>query len=314
MKFSQLKAHLNTQQFKPAYLVSGGDAFLLHSAARLFERLIAQNPEFNISVFSENASAQEIVEACYALPLCSPLRLVLCYDFKGEADPIIRYLANPSPDCVLVFIAAKLSDSFTKLAALLEVVDCARLDEEHIVKWVRAKLAETNASIEDSALRLLLDYTNRVMTRLASETEKLGAYKPNGQITHQDVAALVTPDEAYKIFELSEAAAQKNPSAAASVLKSLLQSGTPCTVLLGMLYAHFRRLLYCAVNPHDTSLARKLGVKDYAITKAAQQAKSFGAARLKKICDTFHQTDFAIKSGEIGDRAALETFILKILS
>jgi len=211
-------------------------------------------------------------------------------------------------------VSEKLTENYAKTVQRLEVVDCNRLSDEQIERWMRGKLAETDTRIGPDAVRALISYTRGDLARVSGETEKLGVYRLGGFITVEDVQNLVTPDPEFKIFDLSDAVSKKDRKRAAAVLKNLLDSGVPEVNILGMLYAHFRRLLYCAVNPKDGELSKKLGVKEYAVKIALGQSKSFSPKRLKSICDDFHKTDFAIKSGEIGMRLGLETYVLGILT
>ena len=314
MKFAELKKHLESGTPRPAYFVTGDDAFVMQLAVGHFLKTVPMMPELNVSVFSDSSDAGAVIESCETLPVATPFRLVLCRDFHGDGAAFLGYLANPNPAAILVFISEKLTDNFAKLVSKLEIVDCNRLSDQHIAQWLGRKLSETNARITPEAVELLLSYCGRNLTRISSETEKLGVFRLNSEITAADVKLLVTPDEEYKIFDLSDAVSKNDGKRAAAILKSLLDGGGAAEInVLGMLYAHFRRLLYCAINPKDESLAKKLGVKDYAVKIALRDAKLFSVRRLKKICDDFHQTDFAIKSGSFGARIGLETFMLKIL-
>ena len=314
MKFAELKKHLQDGPVRAAYLVTGDDAFVMQSAVGHFLRTFPVLPELNVSVFCDTADACSVTDACETLPVAAPMRLVLCYDFKGDGAEFVKYLARPNPSAVLVFVTGKLTEHYAKIVSALEIVDCNRLSDDHITKWISGKLRETNTRITAAAVGTLLEYCRRDLTRISKETEKLGVFRLEGEITKEDVQGLVAPDEEYKIFDLSDAVSAKDGARAAAVLKSLLtDSGVSEINLLGMLYAHFRRLLYCAVNPKDEGLAKKLGVKEYAVKIALGQAKRFSVLRLKQICDDFHRTDFAVKSGAIGARLGLETYILKIL-
>ena len=85
-------------------------------------------------------------------------------------------------------------------------------------------------------------------------------------------------------------------------------------MLIGMLYSHFRRLLYTAITPQYDRMPADLGVKEFAVRKAKEQAGKFTPKKLKKICDGLQETDFDIKSGRITDKVALELTVLRALA
>ena len=101
---------------------------------------------------------------------------------------------------------------------------------------------------------------------------------------------------------------------AAAVLKNMLESGVSPLLLLSMLYGHFRRLLYVSITPGYERMPADLGVKEYAVRKAKEQASRFTPVKLKKICDSLQEADYDVKSGKMNDKTALELAVFKALS
>ncbi len=314
MKFKDLKKSLTSENPARAYIVTGDDSYVIKSAADIFKRQITLMPELNISIFSEAAETSDIVQACQILPMLDPYRLIFVNDFKGDPELLVKYLSNPNPSSVLVFIQPSIKENFSKIINKLTPVDCNRLDEENIIRFVNKKAAENSSSISFDAVNLLMRYCSNDLSRISSETEKLAALKFESVITAQDVSDLVTPDADYKIFEISEAVAEKNSKKAALVLKSFYEAKMEPSAILGLLYSHFRRLLYCSVNSGSPDLHTLLGVKEYAAKKSSEQAAKYSPLKLKKICDGFHNAEYGFKSGKINDTLALELFIMQILS
>lgn len=314
MKFAELKKHLKTESLGQVYFISGDDSFLINTAIGHFKSLITEMVDFNVSEIVSCVEPRTVIESCETLPILSDKRLVVCYDYKGNTEPLVDYIKKPNDSTILVFVNEKLTENFSAIINLLTIVDCNKLESSSIKMWIRAKVKELNGAIEEDASMLLIEYCASNMARVSRETEKLAFYKSGNVITRQDVVELVTADVEYQVFQLSEAVATRNNVMAGKVLKELMLSSIPPVTLLGMVYAHFRRLLYCAINPSDGDLSKKLGVKEFAVTKSKEQAKKYTPLRLKKICDDFHIYDNAIKNGELADKMALETFVLKTLA
>ena len=313
MQFSELKRHIKNGVLQPAYIVTGEDAFLRLSAVNMFRGLAGEMPDFNLCELTAPDSAVTITDACNALPLMNPYRVVLVYACKTDLTAVDKYLAAPSASTVLVFVCEKPDATFTKVLKKLTAVECGKLDRATARNWIAAKTQEYGASITLSAAELLIDYCALDMSRISSELQKLCAYRYGGVVEEADVHLLVSATLDFKIYELSDAVASKQAKRAAQVLQTLRESGAAPVALLGLLYSHFRRLLYAAVTPSYERMASDLGVKDFAVKKAHQQAARFSQRRLKAICDSLHKADYDFKTGKISDQTALELVVLRAL-
>lgn len=311
--FSALKRHIREGALDPAYFITGEDAFLRMSAVNMFRQLAGSMPDLNLSELSACDSAVAITDACNSLPFMNDRRVVLVYPAAPDVSLLEKYLADPCKTTVLVFVAEKPNASFAKLISKTTVVDCAKLDKPTVLQWISAKSADAGASITVAAANLLVEYCAQDMSRISAELPKLCAYRHGGVIEKEDVENLVAATLDFKIFELSEAVAAGRAEKAATVLQSLSESGAAPVALLGLLYNHFRRLLYVAVTPPYERMASDLGVKEYAVQKAKTQAQRFSAVRLKAICDSLHKADYDFKTGKIADKTALELVVLRAL-
>lgn len=314
MLFTELKKHILSRKLEPAYLITGEDAFLIGGALKFFRSLCPNMPDFNLCELSAPASVSVISEACESLPIGDDYRVVTVIQCKTDLSGLIKYLDSPNPTTVLVFVAEKPESNLSKIMSRLTIVDCSKLDRRTMLSWIAAKTKELSSGITESAANLLIDYCGGDMSRIASEHAKLCAYRTDGIIGDDDVISLTEPTLDFKIFELSEAVASKQPKKAAMVLKNLSESGASPISLIGMLYSHFRRLLYVAITPQYERMASDLGVKEYAVKKAKEQAMRFTPVKLKRICDNLTAADYNIKSGKMLDKNALELVVFKALS
>ena len=314
MVFSELKKHLLTRNFHPGYFVSGEDAFLVSNALRLFRELCDPMRDFNLSELDSPESAAQVVESCECLPLGAQYRVVIVTHFTLDASPLLKYLDNPNPSTVLVFYAPKPENNMSKIISRLTVVDCSKLEPKMMLGWIASKTRECGSSITSDAANTLIDYCAGDMSRISSELTKLCAYRYGGLIENADVTDQVVPTLDYKIFELSEAVALKNTAKAAKMLRSLTEGGAAPVQLLGMLYSHFRRLLYVSITPQYDRMTADLGVKsDYAVKKAKEQAARYTPRKLKAICDNLMAADYDVKFGKMNDQTALELVVLTAL-
>lgn len=312
MKFVELQQHIRGGAIKPCYLITGDDAFVVKNAVDKFRSLAGSLPELNFTVYEKDFSASEALATLYTPPMMSDRRVVRINDYAEEVPEITSYLEKPCDTTVLLFVG-EVTPAFKKIMNAIEVIDCNKLDNAFICNWIKMKARSENAAIAESAANTLTEYCNRDMSKVVTELQKLIAYAGGQQITEDMVKLLVQPELEYKIFELSEAIAEKSAERAMTVLQVLLGAGTPPTLLIGMLYSHFRRMMYVSLNPQSDTLAGDLGVKEYAVKVASRQAKKYSPRRLKAICDKMYSFDAGIKSGAITDKNALTTFVCDTL-
>lgn len=273
---------------------------------------LADLPDFNVVSFAgATAKQEEIVSALEQLPIMSKYRVVEVTEYNKDISKILAYLSRPNPEAVLVFRDSEIRTPFASNMRYFIDVDCSRLDESVLLKWIANKSAELGVAVEVEAAKILIRYANNDLSKINSELNKLSS-AAGATITPALVQDLVMPGYEFKIYELSSAVADRRAEETFNIYKQLKNEIAP-SGMLGSLYTHFRRLLYIAVTPDKGSLPTYLGVKEYAVTKMARQAARFTPKRLKNICDMLHRADADFKSGLITDEMALDVFIGTVL-
>jgi DNA polymerase III delta subunit len=93
---------------------------------------------------------------------------------------------------------------------------------------------------------------------------------------------------------------KKNFDKAITVIYEMLGKGETLPRILNSVYNYFRRLLHVAIsNNTDAELAKFLGIKEFAVKKAKQQANAFKKKSLKNAVDMLADTDYLIKTGTV---------------
>jgi len=319
MKYNALSSHLKGGKYAPCYILQGDDRWLINSAVDMFCSIVS-TPELNSVVFQENEREDNIVNALKILPWGSDYRVVVAMEFsttkpvnnggaKNTGKPILEYLKDPNPSSILVLVSDE-SDFFSKAKAYAQVIDCSKLENLELEKFIKSRCQD---KIEKAAIDTLINYCSRDLSRINTELDKILSYKPNEKITRQDVEDLAVKDEEYKIYELTNCLAEKNPDQAFRGWNSLSHE-TDDVYLIGSVYLYFRKLLYAAVNKNDPELYKKLGVNQYAFKYLEANSKKFGAVKLKKICDMLHLMDYSLKSGKIDKKTAADKVIINIIN
>lgn len=320
MKFVELKSSLSDP--KDFYVISGEDRFLCYNALELFQKRFGCNfPDFNsVNLDGEKVTANEIVEACYVLPFGDDKRLVVVKDYKskdnaGDISTLNSYLDNPSSSTILVFFCTEQNDFYKKFSSNLVRVDCNKIDDNMLAKWIRQNSKLNNISFESGAMELLIEYCSSNLAKISSELNKLSGFVGNdGVITSKLIEELVVPEKEYQVYELTEQLAKKNSDKVFDILNLTLERDKNAVSLLQMIYTHFRRLLMISLSDgDDTELSTLLNVKPYAIKMMRMQTKNFSPKSLKKIVSLLSKLEENIKSGKMSDNVAIVYSVCNIL-
>lgn len=320
MKYIELKNSLKSNIFNN-YLLTGSDEFLLNKSVELiFNALKINLPELNFVKFiGENVNFEDVVASLNTMPVFDEKKLVVVYlQIKTSItnqNALLSYLKSPNPQSVLVVVAGE-SDILKNNTNLFEIVDCNRLTEDIINKFVLNELKKTSTQITKTALTTLNEYCVYDLTKIVKELEKLVSFVSDKKlIEEKDVKLLVNKTLEFQIYELTENLAKKNRVKVFEILEVLKSKKDVFKNLVPLIYNHFRRLFFCATsNLSKSELGQMLGVKDYAITVAYKQSKMFSKLQLKQIVNLIDSLELELKTSAISVELAIWYLVLKILN
>ncbi|MEG1613036.1 MAG: DNA polymerase III subunit delta [Clostridia bacterium] len=318
MIVDDLEKRLNIEKL-PVYFLEGADGFLRNKAIEYFVKLVSDDLSiFNLQIFDDVEVMNDVISACNMMPVMDNSKVVIVRSTSKLSDSdkaqLISYLKKPADFTTLVLSDDSSPSVLNQLYKYGEVVDCKGCSEAQILKWVKEVAQSRNIDIDDKAILLLSKFTDCNMMRVLKEVEKLVAYCDGKKITVNEVELLVTPDNEYSIFKLTDALKDGNNFEALTVLNSMLSKGTKPSVIISTLSGNYRRMFEAKVSSLDVNeLAKVLGVKPYAITLARKQAEKYTQIELKKFNDTLHELEFLFKSGQTDEREALQRAMLMLI-
>ena len=233
-----------------------------------------------------------------------------------------KWLENPPASCVLVFYMRQEQDGRKKMSGLLKkkaaVVNFDLLTDAELSRWCARKLKPLGKKIEPAALNTLTYMAGRELTRLDGELDKLAAYlgEERDAITEDDVKAIVSASLEYNVFELLNSLLAGDMKKGQQTVNSLLQGGQTSVGLLAMLTRQLRQLAHmkCALDAGETvqAVQDRLKLHPYAAKQTARQCARLSADWLTGLYERCVEDDYAVKSGRLRDRDALDGLILSI--
>ena len=156
------------------------------------------------------------------------------------------------------------------------------------------------------------------LTRLSGELDKLAAYVGAAEeIRVSDVRAAVTPSPEFSAFVILDHLLAGRLAQAVEAANSVLRTDGSAVRLIALFSSQLRvdaHIQYARENHGNLpELLKALNVSDYRARMIQRQIRSIPADALRERYLRCVEADYAIKSGRLRDRAALDMLMLKIV-
>lgn len=319
MLFSELKKSLDSGERYSVYLLEGEERYFRALALETLKSALVSEPSLNISTFDgESLDTGEALASLNAFPFMSERRMTVIKEFYPTAAAIKgglkAFFENPIKSSVLVIVNEKPNETLKKYESVCTVL-CKTADAPVIVRWLKASCNAAGVSISENAAALVAEYCASDMTRVKNETEKLIAYAgKGGDIDEKAVDFLVFRTAEYKIYEMTDFIAKKKFDSAIGVINDMLGKGETHGRIIAAVYNYFRRLLFVAISDKSNAeTGALLGIREFAVKKAKEQAAAFKVRALKNAVDRLVDADFAVKSGRANADELMWINIFKIM-
>ena len=315
MKFQELKLNLKNN-IQPIYLLFGEDLFLKNNSINLIIDALKENNLDRVNLTTEDIDGIKLVDLCNTYSFFGK-KLVVLKEVEGKKannllTKIKEYSKNVNESTILIIVGLDGSDYFSPQKLPVTSIDCSRLNNDLLSKWVVNKVKEKK-QIEKEAITKLIDYCNGYLSRIDIELSKLIDYCDE-IITSKDVEEMVVKDLEYNIFEFTENLGKGNKEKALKIFKDLMFDKKASSSVLSLIQNHFRRLFYVAVTKLPIEeIASYLKIKEFAVKKLYEQTKSFSPVILKNIIEMCENIDAKIKTGEIPYNSGVTNLVNFIL-
>jgi DNA polymerase III subunit delta len=343
---------VSSRKLRPAYVFVGDEAFFRRQCRDAILSALVPPDLRDFSLFefdlAETALA-EILDRARTPSLMAPFQVFFIRNLRllygrGSHDEkfaaIERYVNNPNPDAMLVFIADHISipadarrmdlvdrERYQRIRDTLGeycgMVELGRVEEGDAVRWVSDQAGRSGAKIDSDAARELVDALGGDMMMISGELEKLLLYVgEKKRITLGDVETMVLAAKQRTIYELTDAISAKDRPRALQVLEAMLSSGEGEDAAIGhlfMLAKIFRQMLVISErNVRDQralwqALWQGFRVPPFAAEDIIRQARRYQSRReLTQAIRLIARADLALRSHPVSRRLVLEKLVLDL--
>lgn len=333
---AELKSRIRSTFDDNVFLFYGDEKVQLrHYLEKIKEKTVGKNPDgFSLRTITDADDLQAISDAVTAAPsfLCDKVFVpILDFDYSALADrdieDLTNLIANIPSRIVVVFATPTTSPSFAKGGnkKLLNAIDKVGIVtefeqlnetalEKQLVYW--AKLRDVKLNEYDAAR--IVSYCGRDLALLRNELEKLCAYKPQGEITRDDIEKLVTKNLEARIFDIAGYIINGNLDKAVSQINILIsQKESPQAIIsiLGGVYVDIYRVRAALESGENIeSLAKKMnyGKRTFVLQKAQRNGKRLSNNAIRLSLNAIANTNSLMNSSSVDGKLLLEELVAKL--
>jgi DNA polymerase-3 subunit delta len=314
---------------QPLYLLLGTERYLRDTAARALTEAALHGTllrEFNESSFIlQRDSVQSAIAAAEQLPMMSERRVVRIRDFgklrESDEETLIRYLNNPAPSTVMIFIADDLDKRKKATKSLLDncvVVDFPTLKDGEAKAWAQKRLKELKVPADDAVLSEIIGLVGTDIQTLFNEIDKLAsAVADTGRITSDVVDELIGRSRELSNFDLGDHLVANNRKRALETLHRLLDDGAEPVMLIGLIAGNYHRLALAksllAKGGRD-EVFRNISVPPFKRDAYLANLQRNDAAKIARNLQLTAAADLAIKTSQATPRLQLELLVCELSS
>ncbi len=334
--FRQLKQDIKENKLGQLYLFHGEETYLRDYYLKRIKELLLDGGmgTFNLhQLDGKEMSPHRLEEVVDCLPMMAERTLIVVtdYDFhksgEGDREKYLQIFENLPDYCCLIAVYDLLAykpDERMKLSKAIKkagvVVHFAAQEQGDLVDWIRRRFRALDKDIDSRLAMELIFLCGDLMTNLASEIGKIGAYAKGARITREDIDAVATPQLDAVVFQMTNYMGEGNFDRAMGVLGQLYQMQEPPVRIMFTLSKHFRHLYVARLMQENryppaqvAAQLAQLGLKSYPAEKIAQSARRFSLPWCRRAVVRCSETDFAMKSTkELNNQELLTALMVEL--
>ncbi|HTK07768.1 MAG TPA: DNA polymerase III subunit delta [Ktedonobacteraceae bacterium] len=237
----------------------------------------------------------------------------------GFEKALAEHIAEMSESTVLILILDEPLEASSPLIKAAEqhgkVLQSTLPKGAALENWISKRAKSTNVKIQPEAVSLLANFIGNHLRLIANEVDKLATYVgPGGTIRVEDVRQLSAQVQEARIFDLTDALAQRNRKQALNIMHDLLADGEPPLKLISTIISQVRSLLMvkelAQKGMRSGQVAATLGMAPFIVEKAMRQVGNFNIAQLETAYRQLLATDAALKRSRLTPEMALDLLVV----
>ena len=241
----------------------------------------------------------------------------VCFENKKHFDSLLKYLATPNEDVLLIFTTDNLDKRKKVVKDFLKNINV--VNTSYNVKEIIKELF-LDYSVSDKVINLLEIYYQDNLERLINEINKLKvAFINDKKIDYNQAKELIIKPlnmQEELSFELVRNIALKEKKMAINTYQELLSYNVESYSLLGLLENQYRLLYQIKVllknNYQEKDIANILEVHPFRIKKSLELIRFYSQKELSKLLKRLANIDLSIKNGDVSNEITIDLILLNL--
>lgn len=322
-----IKEQIKNGQFDSIYLLYGTEDYLVQQAKQMLCPAITDMEDtINYTKFEgKQADISQIGSIAETMPFFQDRRLILLEDtgfLKKASDDFLKILKS-LPDTTVIIMVEQDVDKRNKVYKYIKdhgyICECTSPDEKALMNWSAALLSRRGKKIRKNDLSYLLSLTSTNMYQLKNELEKLADYVGDREVIEKnDIDEIITVEITNKIFEMVSAIAEGHQKKAVVLYEHLLALKEPPMRILFLIARQFQFMLQMKnmkeLRKTSQEMGKAAGLAPFIAEKYARSARGFTEESLKENLERCALAEEQVKTGQLGDRMAVELLIIQCSS
>jgi len=237
---------------------------------------------------------------------------------KSRQEALLHMIEKLPDSVCLVFVENKVDKRLKQLVSAIEkkgvIAEIGREQPRTLQQWVDAECRRRGIHIAPVAAESLIDRCDLSMQVIWNELDKLFlycAYAGLKEVGPDLIAEISLPDLRGNIFSLTDALSDGHTEKALQLVDTLISQRQPVQLIQFMLARHIRQLICAAELGRPDKITAELKVLPFVASRLASQARRFSLLVLEDLYASCFDSDMLVKTGQLSDRLALETLLVK---
>lgn len=334
---NELKTSIKASQFSNLYFLFGEEKYLVRHYTSLLQKKIVDPSfaDFNLHIYDgKTADIDEISAAAEALPMMSEYSCIVIKDIpvdnlnSEEAECFIEFISDIPETTVVIITLPTLSVNMKnpkakKVYSTLEkygsVIEFGRFGMQQLVKLIEKGAKERNCIFAYSESSYLISLVGDDLSVINNELQKICSYKKEGQVTKEDIDAVVVKSIQARAFDLAKALVANNCDTAMDILDTLFAMKEEPINILGAIITPYVDMYRAKVyssggsRPEDGAKDFNYKNKEFRLTNGGRSASKYSVKQLRCFLEVLFKADTLLKSTSSDGRIVLEQTITRLL-